>query len=401
MNRYEQITRYEFRPPKYSRIWAPLIYRISEIFYLRRQHKVVEVNVLSGGQMLLEKIKAGDSVLITPNHSDHADPHVLLYINRKYRIPIHFMAARETFEVNYGFNGKVVQRAGVFSIDREGIDLKAIKEAMRIVYEGKYPLVMFPEGEIYHVNEQLTPLNEGAATIMLKTAKRLRKDKQDRGCYIIPTAMRYTYLDDISTTFAEAMDRLEHHLHWTPQQNLDIVKRIYKFGEAFLSLKEKEFLNTELTGDIPDRSNQFRETLISEMEEAYFPKKREGNHPERIRKIRGKIRSILLGEERPSSEEIDNLYNNLDRLYFAIQLYSYPGQYVRDNPSDNRIAETILKFEEDIYGEYRIKGTRKSEVTFCKPINLYDFVDESGKSQKTSVHDITNRIATEIRQVLE
>jgi len=401
MNRHEVVTKYKFSPPKYSRFWAPFIYKISENFYLRRQHKIVEVNVLSGGETLLEKIRQGDSLLITPNHSDHADPHVLLYINKTYKIPVHFMAARETFEVNYGLSGKVLQRAGIFSVDREGADLKAIKEAMRIVFEGNYPLVMFPEGEIYHLNEKLTPLNEGAATIMLKTAKRLKKKTGNQGCFIVPTAMKYSYIDDISSTFAESMDKLERHILWAPQTHIDIVERIYKFGEALLSLKEKEYLNRTLTGSIPDRLHQQREIMVSEMEATYFSKTGKGNHPERIRKVRGRIRSILLDDDQPSQGKIDDCYRDLDRLYFSIQMYSYPGQYIREAPSVSRIAETILKFEEDIYGECRIKGNRKSEVTFCKPINLYDFVDENGNYPKTAVHDITNQIATEIKEILE
>ncbi len=202
MNRHKKIEKYTFKPPKYSNFWAPFIYWISDTFYLCRKHKVAEVEVTAGGKELLEKINNNDSLLITPNHSDHADPHVLTHLNRSYNIPIHYMAARETFEVYKGFNGKVMQRVGVFSIDRDSADIKALKEAMTIVYEGAFPLVMFPEGEIYHLNEKLTPLNEGAATIMLKTAKKLKKNGKNRGCYIIPTAMRYRYIDDIVPTFA-------------------------------------------------------------------------------------------------------------------------------------------------------------------------------------------------------
>ena len=402
MNRQRVQKKYIFKPPKYSGFLAPLIYLISDIYYLRCIHKIAEVSIAYGGQEVLDLCRNGNSLLITPNHSDHSDPHVLLHLNRGYKIPVHFIAAREVFEVNHGINGKVLQRAGVFSIDREGADVKAIKEAMRIVYEAKYPLVMFPEGEIYHLNEKLTPLNEGAATIMLKTVKRLEKEKKNRGCYIVPTAMRYTYVGDISQTFSESMDKLEKHLQWKPQRHLDIVERIYQFGEALLSVKEKEVLKTVLDGSLPERLNECREIIIAEIELKYFSNVGEGTHPERIRKARGKIRSALLNDQKPLTPDASTgCYIDLDKLYFATQLYSYPGQYIRERPTDDRIAETILKFEEDVFGEYQVKGKRKSIVTFCKPINMYDYHNQFKSDPKTTVGQVTARIESAIRDVLE
>ena len=400
MNRRRVQTKYVFKPPKYSRFLAPLIYLVSDVYYLRRVHKIVDVTIASGGLRLLELCQSGNSLLITPNHSDHADPHVLLHLNRAYKIPVHFVAAREVFEVNRGLNGKVLQRAGVFSIDREGSDVKAIKEAMRIVYEARCPLIMFPEGEIYHINEKLTPLNEGAASIMLKTAIRLKKEKKQIGCYIIPTAMQYTYIDDISSTFSDAMSTLEQHLLWAPQDHLDIVERIYKFGEALLALKQKELLNQTLEGTLPEQLNAFIEIIISEIEKKYFSKIGNGSHPERIRKARGKIRSLLLNNDNPPTTQIiESCYIDLDKLFFATQLYSYPGQYIREKPTDDRIAETILKFEEDVFGVYRIKGRRSARVIFCEPIDLYTYLDQHKTDSKSAVREVTTRIESAIQNV--
>ena len=172
MNRYREDTKYVFSPPEYSPFWAKFVYLFNYFFFLKRRDKIVDIKVSKGWENTYEKYKNRDSLLITPNHSDHSDPHVLLHLSWKYKIPIHFMAAREIFEQSRGLSGKILQRVGVFSIDREGTDLKSIKEALRIVFKGTYPLVMFPEGEIYHLNEKLTPLNQGAATIMLRIAKK-------------------------------------------------------------------------------------------------------------------------------------------------------------------------------------------------------------------------------------
>lgn len=401
MNRFREDTPYVFRPPKYSRFWAPLIYWISDTFFLHRRYKVISVKVGPSGDEVIRKYKNGNSLLIAPNHSDHCDPHTLLHLSRRYKIPVHFMAAREIFEKEKGLRGSVLQRAGVFSIDREGTDLKAIKEAMKILYEARFPLVVFPEGEIYHLNEKLTPLNEGAATLSLRAAKKIKKEKPDKGAFIIPTAIRYAYVEDISSTFPERMARLERHVLWEPQNHLGIVDRIYKLGEALLTLKEKEFLDQTLKGTLVDRLSRFREILIGEEEKRYFPKAGDDDHPKRVRKLRGKIRSILLADEKLDEAVIKQCYRSLDRLYFAIQLYSYPGQYLREKPSMDRIAETIHKFEEDAFQESRIMGKRIAEVTFCEPINLFEYLDSFEKDAKRTITKVTAEIETAIKKVLE
>ena len=289
MNRYREDTRYVFRPPKYSPVFAPVVYAISDVFFLRRRHKVVEVKVVSGGEEFLVRHGNGDSLLVAPNHSDHCDPHVLLHLGRKYSIPIHFMAAREIFEKKLGIHGSILQRAGVFSIDREGSDLKSIKEAMRILSQAGFPLVMFPEGEIYHMNERLTPLNEGAASLALRAARKMRKEKRGKSVFIVPTAIRYPYTEDISPTFPDRLSALERRITWQPQSHLDVVDRIYKFGEAVLALKEKEHLGRVLCGELAERLSEFREILIGEAEEEFFSEVRTENHPTRVRRRRAEV----------------------------------------------------------------------------------------------------------------
>ena len=398
MNRYREDTPYTFRPPKYSPFWAAWICCFNDVYWLKRINKITEIRVTGGGEGLVARYRKGDALLVTPNHSDHADPHVLMHLSRRYRVPLHFMAARETFEKSGGLEGVVMQRAGCFSIDREGSDLRAIKEAIRLLTDARYPLVMFPEGEIYHVNRQLTPLNQGAATLALRAARKVLKDGGDRRAYIVPTAMRYRYIDDISATFESRMARLEGRIQWAPQSHLDIVARIYKFGEALLTLKEIEFLGSPQTGDLSDRLQQFRETLIVAEEERYFQSVSREDHPSRVRRLRGKIRTVLLAEELPSQGVIDDCYRSLDRVYVSLQSYSYPSRYLRGDSEPGRLAETIHKFEEDVLGENEIKGRRRAEVTFCDPIDLSDY---AAAGAKRSVGEVTERIQQAIQDVLD
>ena len=59
----------------------------------------------------------------------------------------------------------VLQRAGAFSIHREGMDREALKAAIQILVQAQRPLILFPEGIVTRTNDRLGTLQEGAAFI--------------------------------------------------------------------------------------------------------------------------------------------------------------------------------------------------------------------------------------------
>ena len=180
---------YVFRPPKYNRWLAPLLHFISKKFYLEGQFRTREL-VVHGERPLIEAYRAGTPVLIAPNHPDHCDPMVMMEIARRTRMPFHYMAAREGFDGMWGLHGWFIQRAGAFSIDRDGADRKSLSTALDLMTTGRAPLVIFPEGDIYHTNERLAPLNEGVATILLRAAaNRAKKGVGD--ALLVPTAIKH------------------------------------------------------------------------------------------------------------------------------------------------------------------------------------------------------------------
>ena len=122
-----------------------------------------------------------------------------------------FMGAREIFEVS-PLAGWSLQSMGVFSVDRDGPDLSAIKTAISLLEKGGDPLVMFPEGEIYHHHRRLDPLNEGVASILLKAAARL---PAGRKAFLVPVAMRFFHDAAVEETFRERLSRLEDRIGWT------------------------------------------------------------------------------------------------------------------------------------------------------------------------------------------
>ena len=106
-------------------------------------------------------------MLITPNHSCHADPSVLYWVADQLRIPFYFMAAWQIFMRANWFRLLVLRHHGCFSVDREGTDIRAFRQAVEILRNKSHPLVIFPEGEIYHINKCVTPFRDGPSAIAL------------------------------------------------------------------------------------------------------------------------------------------------------------------------------------------------------------------------------------------
>lgn len=397
MNRVRPQQRYVFRPPRYSPALAAFLQWVSRKLILRRQFRVERVSI-GGAEALQRLVREGTSLLIAPNHADHADPHVLMAGARAARTHFHFMAAREGFERG-AMTSFFLQRAGAFSVDREGADVTAIKTAMQILKEGRFPLVIFPEGEIYHHQEKLDALNEGVATILLRATDRLGGQRRSM---LVPTAIRYHHKPEVAETFAARLALLEERVTWKPRPRMDPVERIYRLGSGLVALKEEEFLGGSQHAALNARIRNLQERLVEQVEERHGRVAEEAPIPQRVKWLRNKIRKLLADSPDTEDEpETWERYDDLDRLFTAVQLYSYSGQYLLENPSTDRIAETLLKLEEDVLGAGTYPAARSAHVQFGEPIDVAAFLEQRGLDSKSGVTPLTICIADCIQAMLE
>ena len=344
--------------PLWIRCWRPL-----RRYYQRHTHRLMEVEV-RGLEQLRAIVDDGAGVLITPNHSTHADSVVLYAASDELGIPFYVMAAWQVFHYGGWFKRMIMRQHGTFSVDREGTDLTALRQAREILEKKSNPLVIFPEGEVYHTNQQVTPFREGPAAIALMAAR-----KSDRPVFCVPCAMRYEYTKDPTPELLVLMDELEQAMFWRPRPQLPLPARIYHLAEAMLALKEIEFLGKTSSGRTPERIAQLMECVLVPLEERYGIERRDMTVPERVKVLRQRAVQELgkLEEHHPDRE---SWYNDLNDLFLVIQAFSYPGDYVAKEPSIERIAETLDKFEEDVLGRESatVRGERRATVTFGAPI---------------------------------
>jgi 1-acyl-sn-glycerol-3-phosphate acyltransferase len=396
MNIYRPQKPYVFHPAKYRPWLAPALLLISELI-MRRKFRITTVQAEGIGR-LAEISAAGHSLLVAPNHADHPDPHVLLYAGRKHGLHFHFMAAREGFEKS-AVNRFMLTHMGAFSVDREGADLAAVKAAMNLVQEGQYPLVIFPEGEIYHHDERLDVLNEGVATILLRASTKVQAG---HACYMVPTAIRYTYLPQIAGTFSDRLDKLEASIGWKPRPELEVVQRIHRLGGGLLAVKEEEFLGHAQVGALVERIGSLQIELLKVIEARHGKAKGGMTVPERVRRLRGTIRKELANEKNPPAPARQHdLYDDLDTVFVAAQLYSYPGQYLSESPTVHRIAETILKLEEDVLEHGTYPSPIKAFIRFGEPVDVAKFLAARHLDIKTGVTAATAYLSDQIQKMLQ
>jgi 1-acyl-sn-glycerol-3-phosphate acyltransferase len=360
----------------------------------RRMHRVTTVHV-HNQPVVRAALQSGKGILIAPNHSSHADPHAIYDAMDIVGTPVFIMATWHVFDVRRRLGQWMLQKIGCFSVDRDGADLKALKEAIRILQSERFPLVIFPEGEIYHCNDRVTPFLEGAATIA-STAVR----KSDRELVIIPCAMKYQYVEKPHDELLKVMTELEEQILWRPRHHKELKDRIYDFSEAVLSLKEIEILGASSSGSLPDRVRHLASRILARHEQALGIEVDGKSIPERVREIRRRSIKEICDEENPvAPEQRIAAFEQLDDAYLVGQLFSYPGNYVAESPTFERMAETIDKFEEDALKRPSagIRGSRHCHVYFGEPIP----VSADRKSAGSSPAEVTRRVEDAVQKMLD
>lgn len=392
MNRY----RMQFAP----QVWKPNL-RPSIVSWLqglrirhqRRNQRLTEVSV-EGAEQIRDALANDCGVLLMPNHPNHADPFTIYMAGEAAGTALYIMATWHVFENQNRLMRWILSCHGCFSVDREANDIGAFKQAVSILETKPHPLVIFPEGEIYHCNDRVTPFREGAAAIAVAAA---RKAKRKIVC--VPCALRYQYVQDPTDSLVQLMGDLERAIFWRKREHIDLDKRIYHFAEALLAVKELEYYGRTENGLLPDRIRNLGSHILSQVEQAHELKGKDACLPERVKAARKTIiEAMQAATEQQDQKRVELLNDQLEDLFLVVQSFSYPGDYVAAAPTIERMAETLDKFEEDVLNRNTatIRADRKAMVKIGQPIEV---AAERGKRGYTS--ELTKQVEDEVQRMLD
>lgn len=357
---------YRFVAPHRGKLWWHLFRPLLPI-YLRRSHGIVSVEC-RGTERLRASLAAGHGIMLAPNHCRPSDPMVLGNLSYAVGRPLYIIASWHLFMQN-AFQAFLLPRLGVFSIYREGSDREALKTAMQLTAEAERPLVIFPEGVISRHNDKLNNLMEGTA-LMARGAAKQRASLNPPGKVVVhPVAIRYRYDGDVRAAAEPVLREIERRLSWQPHVGLTLEARIAKIGGALLALKEIEYFGETQAGSLPERLDRLIDRLLVPLETEWLKGRREDEIVQRVKLLRIAIVPEMAGGTLAEAE-LQRRWRQLADIYLAQQLAFYPPGYLADNPTPERLLETVEKFEEDLTDVARVHSPIRAIVEVGEAIEV-------------------------------
>ena len=337
---------------------------------LRKLQGVVKITRFAtcrfAAAIALPPATASCSLLTTRGHG-RSDGHVL---SSRSKTPCNFYAMASWHLFNQGWLTRTMIRLmGAFSVNREGLDRQAVDHAIEILQTAERPLVIFPEGTTSRTNDQVMSLMEGPAFIARTAAK--RRSKHDGGKVVVhPVGLKYVFQGDLHAACDDVLTRIEEKLHWRPSSDLPLIDRLIKVGNGLLTLKELQYGITTHDGSHRQRQTAMVNRLLCPLEEEWLGKEQaEEGIAIRIKNLRMKIFPEMARNEL-AHDERKRRWKQLEDTYLAQQIDCYPENYVVDNPTADRILETVEKFEEDLTDHCTIHGNLKVIIDVCEPIEV-------------------------------
>jgi 1-acyl-sn-glycerol-3-phosphate acyltransferase len=350
---------YQFVPPHRGRWWPWFLQRFLP-GRLRRKYGIVSVEC-HGVEKLLSSHAAGHGIVLAPNHCRPCDPEIIHEMCRQIRLLPFFMASWHLF-MQSRLRTFLLRRLGAFSIYREGMDRSALNMAIEIIEQTSRPLVIFPEGAITRTNDRLNPLHDGVFFMARSAARKRAKATVPGQVVVHPVALRFRFAGDVRQTVEPVLTEIETRLSWRPQKHLSIDDRVAKLGLALLTLKEIEFFGQPKTGSTAERLERLINHLLGPVEAEWLKGERPAHVVDRVRKLRTAVLPDMLKDDLPEPERARR-WAQLADMYLAQQLSCYPPEYLRANPTPERLLETVERFEEDLTDQSRAHCPLRADVT--------------------------------------
>ena len=373
---------YRYFPPKPNLLVAWLGEWLNGSYHLPGPtHLVREVQLENAGPVMGAIRQHGRRVLFLPNHSTHSDPQIMIEGFRQLGVSSLFMAAYDVFE-----RGALVawfmQRMGAFSVDRDGSDRRSMKEALRTIVDGKHALTIFPEGNVYFMNDRVTPFLDGPAFIAMKAQQELK----DTGRILaVPVSIKATHVTDARPQLREMLAEMAGALGVEIENEAEIVANVHRVGIAMVqrNLKMRGCLPpdpdfTDLPALLRAAAGLILERLEAKMEITPKPK---DDLMDRIRNARREIHKVRSDPER----EIDHAVaaSWADEAILAFRILSYAGNYLSESPTLDRVGETIEKMREDLFSRaFPPYAERVVMVRLGEPIEVSEKLAVGGKSRE-------------------
>jgi len=405
----------DFRPPKDS----PLLINTAKVvmpWLLKIKAGGTEILPAPGALERYKKV-AGQRGIMCPNHSNRVDPAVMFTFSMMVHEDFNYVAARETFDWDHGFNGWFLQHMGAYSVVRGAADRESFKMTRKIIAEGKKKLVLFPEGEISRQNDTLMPLESGAAQLSFWAVDELQKLMGSDvvnlpPIFLTPVALKYTFKGDVRPAIDRTLSALELRLNIkNTNSNEAFYARLQIIARALLDTLEAEYgLKSTAGASMNDRVQSLRRHILQSVStqlHVHLPDNIK--EIEAVRTLHNTMDDFVYIDEGPMSEYqrkvhdekaaiVKSLYKDLDRVVNFIVIYQ---GYVQEQNTQERFSDVLERMESEIIGgDPSTKGGRRIYVDIGESIDICARYAQYKKEKRLVLNEVTDDVARQISQML-
>jgi 1-acyl-sn-glycerol-3-phosphate acyltransferase len=140
--------------------------------------------------------------------------------------------------------GWLLSHLGGCSIQRSKLDLPALRTARALLLDGPYPFAVAPEGATNGHNEVISPLEPGVAQLALWTADDLAKAGRSEATTLLPIGLQYSFTGPVWPAIEHLLRELETEVGLPPAANrsLDpqrLYGRLFTLAEVILTRMER------------------------------------------------------------------------------------------------------------------------------------------------------------------
>jgi len=326
--------------------------------------------------------------------------------------------------------GWIASNLGGTPIQRGKADWTGLRSARDLFANGKFPMAAAPEGGTNGLSENISPLEPGIAQLGFWCAEDLQKAGRDQQVLIVPVGIKYSYVDAPWDAIANLLSELEtaSGLLVNPSEDSSIESlypRLLTLAEHLLSLMEQfytRFYHQKLadvkTVEIEDRNEALAirlQALLNAallISEQYFNLQSKGSLRDRCQRVEQAGWNYIFREEFKDVKGVSAVERALGdrvaeeanaRMWHMRLVESFvavSGNYIRENPTPERFAETTLilwKMLAKIKGNKAVHrpqlGKQKVKITVGEPISiseLYPAYKENRLAARQAVADVTN-----------
>ncbi len=222
------------------------------------------------------------------------------------------------------------------------------------------------EPEISYLNDLVQPFKSGAVDIGMQAVVEAQRTRPGWTAYLIPMAFKYRYRKPIRPILERRLQRMEQRLSLRKgvlllQQRLTaIVTELLRRQEIAHDLKP----DADQLAELSDRVHKVRQAILAQIEGEYSGPavKPQAETMDRAWRLSSYLRDFMAQGARIGSKLQEKMRDDLAALKRIVQMGSWQPNYLDLDPSEERLAETVLKLEREVYQINRPHPLAKRDV---------------------------------------